>query len=69
MASKYTAQPNEDTAIRIAALRQLHGNDVAEIAATLVDEDEAAFPGAWAAAGFDRSGAISEYLFELGENV
>jgi hypothetical protein len=63
----YKPQPESDTASRIAALRAILGSDVDEIAATLVDEDEAAFPGGWAAVGFDRMSAISEYLYELGE--
>lgn len=61
----YVPNPEGDTQARIAALRAIIGSDVAEIAATLVDEDEAAFPGSWAAAGFDRGSAISEYLHEL----
>jgi len=65
----YKPQPTEDTAVRIAALREILGTDVDEIAATLVDEDEAAFPGSWQDAGFDRGSAISEYLWELGEKV
>jgi hypothetical protein len=54
------------TADRIAALVAFYGpDDVDEIAATMVDEDEAMFPGAWADAGFDRGAAISEYLYEI----
>lgn len=62
---QYQPRPEASTAERIAALRELLGTDVDEIAATLVDEDELAFPGSWAAAGFDRGAAISEYLYEL----
>jgi len=64
----YKPNPTAPTAERIAALRAVI-SDVWEIAYTLVDEDEAAFPGSWAAAGFDRGSAISEYLAELGETV
>lgn len=67
--SKYTPQPEADTKVRIAALRAEIGDDIQEIAATLVDEDEAAYPGSWAALGFDRGSAISEYLYEMGENA
>lgn len=64
----YTPNPEGTTAERIAALRAIFGSDVDEIAATLVDEDEAAFPGVWEAAGFNRGSAISEYLYELEGN-
>lgn len=60
----YEPQPEAPTADRIAALRATTG-DPDEIAATLVDEAEAAFPGLWATAGFDRGGAISDYLSEI----
>jgi hypothetical protein len=63
----YTPRPDATTVERIAALREvLLPTDVDEIAATLVDEDESAYPGSWQAAGFDRGAAISEYLFEIG---
>lgn len=61
----YRPQVDAETSVRIAALRVILGADVDEIAATLVDEDEAAYPGNWAAIGFDRGAAISEYLYEL----
>ena len=61
----YVARPDADTQDRIEALRMAIGMDVSEIAATLVDEDEAAFPGSWAEIGFDRGAAISEYLYEI----
>jgi hypothetical protein len=44
---------------------QFGGSDIDEMAATFVDEDETAIPGSWAACGFDRGGAISEYLYEI----
>jgi hypothetical protein len=65
----YQPQVSASTADRIAALRAAIGDDVQEIAMTLVDEDEAAFPGSWAAVGMDRGSAISEYLYEMGEGV
>ena len=64
---KYRPQPEAPTSDRIAALRAILGADVWEIAATLVDEDEVAFPGSWAACGMDRGAALSEYLYEMGE--
>lgn len=65
----YTPQPDAPTADRIAALRAAIGDDVWEIAYTLVDEDEVAYPGTWAEIGFDRGAAISEYLYEMGVEV
>jgi hypothetical protein len=64
----YQPQPDADTKTRIAALRIVLGSDVDEIAATLVDEDEAAYPASWAKLGFDRGAAISEYLYEINPN-
>lgn len=64
---RYRPQPDADTHQRIAALHAIHGEDSNEIAATLVDEDEEAYPGRWAETGFDRSAAISEYLWAIGK--
>lgn len=66
--SEYVMKPEAPTAERIAQLK-LTTSDVSEIAMTLVDEDELAFPGSWASAGFDRGSAISEYLAEMGESA
>lgn len=65
--TEYRPQPDAQTSDRIEALRNAIGEDAWEIAATLVDEDEVAHPGSWAAAGFDRGAALSEYLYEMGE--
>lgn len=64
--TRYQPSPEAPVSERIVALREILGEDLWEIAATLVDEDEEAFPGSWQAAGFDRSAALSEYLYELG---
>jgi hypothetical protein len=63
--NSYQPQPDADTEVRVTALQVVYGDLAEEIAATLVDEDEAAFPGSWADAGYDRGGAISEYLAEI----
>jgi hypothetical protein len=60
-----TTNPDANTQDRIAALLVEIGDDVNEIASTLVDDDEAAYPGSWAELGFDRGAAVSEYLWEI----